>query len=175
MCKHPCSISDTPSGITRYAYKQCRGWLARYYLPEGKVHTKLFTDKKTSGCSWCSQRQAIEWLLDQSRDYPRRPHTRIRSPVVTKSEPVGVSYTAKLERNGTRTPVYQVSYKEAGQRKTKTFRIHHYRTRQDALMMAIAFRIRQEYRMQFALRNTFREEWFQHYHYLMTTHREETL
>ena len=138
-------VATDSYGLTRYAYRRTTGWLARYYGAD-RVHSKLFADSRYGYDPAAARRAAAQWLLARSRTVAPVPTYRRGAPRNNTGH-MGISLTTKVERNGARFAVYQVTWVARGRRRTKTFRVHRYPSREAAFQAAHAFRRAMEAQM----------------------------
>jgi len=145
-------------GITRYAYQRGTGWLARFYTVD-RVHTKLFSDSRYGFDPARSLAAAQHHLAALAATLEPRPRYR-RSPSRRPGGGrVGICLRQKRERNGQAFWVYDVSYRQQGRRRTRTFRVGLYPSQQAAFTAAQAFRQAAERAMQRERRAQLRQQW----------------
>ena len=146
-------------GVTRFMYKRACGWLARYYADGGQVAQRLFSDSRYGHDKERSRAAARAFLLDCATTIEPRPRFRQRCTARTTSGRVGVCLVTKRERSGTHVRMWSVNYVASGKQRTKTFRMHHYASEDEAFRVAIAFRQTQELAMQHERREGLRRLW----------------
>ena len=134
-------------GITRFEYRRTQGWLARYYA-RGTTIQRLFSDSRYRYDEERSRAAAQAFLLDCSKAIEPRSRFRQRRTARTTSGRVGVCLVTKRERSGAHVRMWSVNYVARGQRKTKTFRTHHFTSEAEAVQVAVVFRQTQERAMQ---------------------------
>jgi len=130
------------TGLTRFDYGSTHGWFARHY-EDGRVTSRLYSDRCYGDPE--AARQAAQAFLAQlaQQRHPRVPF-RTRLSRRNRTGVIGVCLRRKLEKNGASVSVYDVSYRLGSRRRTRTFRLHHYASRQAAFAAAVAFRCAME-------------------------------
>ena len=145
-------------GITRFEYRRTQAWLARYYA-RGKVIQRLFSDSHYGYDEDRSHVAAQAFLAQCANDIEPRPRFRQGYSSRTNSGRVGVCLVTKRERSGEYVQMWSVNYMTGRKRRTKTFRIHHYASKEKALQVAVIFRQTQELAMQRERREGLRRLW----------------
>ena len=134
-------------GITRFEYHRTCGWLARYYAL-GCVIQRLFSDSRYGYDEERSHAAAKAFLRECATNFPPRPHFRTNRTARARPERhIGVCLVTKRERSGAHVRMWSVNYVVGGQRKTKTFRLHHFPSVFQAYQTAVLFRQAQELAM----------------------------
>ena len=131
----------TMKGISRAVSKKSRGWLVRLYF-QGKITLSDFVSDSLHGGREGAFKVAKQRLreLEKTHPYHGRPPFYARPMRSNKTGVNGVSETYKRSRTGERLPVFSVNYRLGGRTFNKTFYIHHYANRTEALREAAQFR-----------------------------------
>ena len=140
-------LSSHTQGITRFEYHRTQGWLARYYARDWVIQ-RFFSDSHYGYDGDRSHAAAQVFLAQCAHDIEPRPRFHQRRTVRTRSGRVGVCLVTKRERSGAHVRMWSVNYVAGGQRKNKTFRVHHFASETEAFLVAMAFRQAKEWVMQ---------------------------
>lgn len=136
-------------GISRMDYGNTHGWFVRVYR-DGKVHSKLFSDGVHGGKE-AALKAARKYRNDYEKTHPRslwQGRFRVKPPRNNKTGIVGVSETYHRWRNGTVMPCFSVSWcPRVRVPRTKKIYLHHYGSREEALLAAAAYRKERELEM----------------------------
>lgn len=129
-------------GISRIDSRDTHGWYVRIYK-NGKTYSKLYSDNKYGGrdrallVAFKARLLALESLKDIQTEPKRR---LVTSDKRNKSGIIGVSKTAKINKNGTTSDYYQVTWSpEAGHVKNRQWSVRKF-GEQNARKLAIEFR-----------------------------------
>jgi len=129
-------------GISRIDTKDTHGWYVRIYK-NGKTYSKLYSDNKYGGkdralqVAYKARLVALEALKDLPKESKRR---LVMSDKRNKSGIIGVSKTTKINKNGTTSEYYQVTWSpEPGKVKNRQWSVRKYGL-EEARRLATDFR-----------------------------------
>jgi hypothetical protein len=129
-------------GISRIDSLDTHGWYVRIYK-NGKTYSKLYSDNKYGGSdrALLVAFKARLLALESLKDIQTQPKRRlVTSDKRNKSGIIGVSKTTKINKNGTTSDYYQVTWSpEAGHVKNRQWSVRKF-GEQYARKLAIEFR-----------------------------------
>jgi len=116
-------------GISRIDTRDTHGWYVRIYK-NGKTYSKLYSDNKYGGKerALLVAQKARVIALEALKELPREPKRRlVRTDRRNKSGIIGVSKTTKINKNGTTSDYFQVTWSpEPGKVKNRQWSVKKY-------------------------------------------------
>jgi hypothetical protein len=116
-------------GISRIDTRDTHGWYVRIYK-NGKTYSKLYSDNKYGGKdrALLVAQKARVIALEALKELPREPKRRlVKTDRRNKSGIIGVSKTTKINKNGTTSEYFQVTWSpEPGKVKNRQWSVKKY-------------------------------------------------
>jgi len=116
-------------GISRIDTRETHGWYVRIYK-NGNTYSKLYSDNKYGGKerALLVAQKARVIALEALKELPREPKRRlVRTDRRNKSGIIGVSKTTKINKNGTTSDYFQVTWSpEPGKVKNRQWSVKKY-------------------------------------------------
>lgn len=129
-------------GISRIDTRDTHGWYVRIYK-NGKTYSKLYSDNKYGGSdrALLVAQKARVIALEALKELPREPKRRlVKTDRRNKSGIIGVSKTTKVNKNGTTSDYFQVTWSpEPGKVKNRQWSVKKY-GEQEAGRLAVEYR-----------------------------------